>query len=165
MVSTLEQPLLFSDNLELPSSLFVETPGMQQECSLTLSSSEQHEKSFFCHEQICQDDSGDEVAQKYVPTVLPDQNEVLTMEEGSSYSSPSHYASPPLTSVYGSLTPMNSNTILYPWLFSPQHTTPLHHINFSPPNSSSIVGMLPNSSPIMGMLYSPPPSIFGLQLF
>ena len=98
---------------------------MQQECSLTLSSSEQHEKSFFCHEQICQDDSGDEVTQKYVPTVLPDQNEIITMEEGSSYSSPSHYASPPLTSVYGSLTPMKQQQQSYTHGYFPL-SIPLH---------------------------------------
>ena len=48
------------------------------------------------------------MAQKYV---LPDQNEIITMEEGLSYSSPAHYASP-LTSAYGSLTPMKFKVVL-----------------------------------------------------
>ena len=181
--STLDQPLSLAYNPYFPSSHLVETPSMQQENALTLSSSEQDGESLlFC----LKDDSGDEVAQKYVPTeqdgesflfclqedsgdevaqnyVPTDQSEVMMEEESSHSSLSSHYASPPLTPAYGSqshLNPMNGNTILYsPWpvstTLSPWHTTPLHHINCSPPNSS----------PIMGMLYSESPFYIWPQLF
>ena len=62
--STLDQPILFSYNPDFPSSNLVETPIMQQESSLMLSSSEQNgENLLFC----LQENSGDEVAVKYIP--------------------------------------------------------------------------------------------------